>query len=146
MKIKKQKTKILLFNFRIKIENWNLKKNVFFQFSNLKWNWDAQKTVFPISISQWKLNGTFVARIKCNPKFFYTHKKTFSSEKVYRSFVLTLKVFYQFFKKSSVANNSITILGYSNDKKYVYCKEYYFDWLVDSLCKIRHVWPTEFDP
>ena len=54
-------------------------------------------------------------------------KKTFSCEKVYRSFGLTLKVFYLFFKKSSVANNSITILGYSNDKKYVYCKEYYFD-------------------
>ena len=54
-------------------------------------------------------------------------KKTFSCEKVYHCFGLTLKVFYQFFKKLSVANNSIKILGYSNDKKYVYCKEYYFD-------------------
>ena len=73
-------------------------------------------------------------------------KKKNSYEKVDRSFGLTLKVFYQFFKTLSVANNSKTILGYSNNKKYVYCKEYYFDWLVDYFCKILQVYPTEFDP
>ena len=37
------------------------------------------------------------------------------------------------------------VLGYSNDKS-IYCEEYYFDWLVDSLCKVRHVQPTGFNP
>ena len=50
-------------------------------------------------------------------------KKTFSHEKVYCSFGLILKVFYQFFKKLSVAKNSITISGYSNDK-YIYIYKY----------------------
>ena len=45
----------------------------------------------------------------------FAHKKI-SCEKVYCSFGLTLKEFYQFFKKLSVTNNSIVILGYSNGK------------------------------
>ena len=35
-------------------------------------------------------------------------------------------------------------LGYSNES--IYYKEYYFDWPVDSLCKVQHVQPTGFDP
>ena len=50
-------------------------------------------------------------------------------------------------QKSKVTDNLITILRYSNDNNiYIYCKEYYFDWPVDSLYKIWHIQPTRFDP
>ena len=60
MKIEKQKTKILFFNFSIKSENWK------FTFFNFQF-WieiEIQKMSFSIPILKWKLNGTFGARIK----------------------------------------------------------------------------------
>ena len=55
--------------------------------------------------------------LKWNPKFFYTKKKEHFLWKVYRSFINVLSIL----QKSKVANNSITILGFSNDKNiYVY--------------------------
>ena len=36
--------------------------------------------------------------LEMQPKSFLSAKKTFNCEKVYRSFGLTLQVFYQFFK------------------------------------------------
>ena len=73
--------------------------------------------------------------LKCNPKFFYTHtKKTID-------FTSVLSIL----QKSKVANNLITILGYSNDKYIYIAKNINFDWLVDSLYKIQHVQPTGFD-
>ena len=55
--------------------------------------------------------------LKWNPKFFYTQKRNIFLWKVYRSFTSVLSIL----QKSKVANNSITILGYSNDKNiYVY--------------------------
>ena len=44
----------------------------------------------------------------------FIHKKTFSCEKMYRSFGLTSVL--SILQKSKVANNSITILSCSNDK------------------------------
>ena len=78
--------------------------------------------------------------LKCNPKFFYATKKHFPVKKC----ILLLDL--SILQKSKVTNNLITILGYSNDKNiyiYMYCEEYYFDWQVDSLYKIRHVQPTD---
>ena len=64
--------------------------------------------------------------------FLYTHKKHNFLWKSVPFFWFDLSNVLSILQKLKVAINSITILGYSNNKKYIYCKEYYFDWPVDS--------------
>ena len=75
-KIEKRKTKILFFNFSIKIENWKL---CFFNFQFwIKLSYT--KMSFSIPILKWKFNGTFGARIKMKDifeiHFFISNQKT----------------------------------------------------------------------
>ena len=92
--------------------------------------------------------------------FIYSFKKCFTWNEVQNFFIHKNKIFLwkcvSFFwidftnvlsilQKLKIANNLIVVLGYSNDKS-IYCKEHHFDWLVDSLCKVRHVQPTGFNP
>ena len=61
------KMKILIFDFQIKLKNWNLTKNCFvwtiFKFQ-MKYKWTQM--AFFISVSKWTLNGTFAAAINMN--------------------------------------------------------------------------------
>ena len=75
-KIEKRKTKILFFNFSIKIENWKLS---FFNFQFwIKLSYT--KMSFSIPILKWKFNGTFGAWIKMKDifeiHFFISNQKT----------------------------------------------------------------------
>ena len=75
-KIEKRKTKILFFNFSIKIENWKLS---FFNFQFwIKLSYT--KMSFSIPILKWKFNGTFGARITMKDifeiHFFISNQKT----------------------------------------------------------------------
>ena len=81
--------------------------------------------------------------LKCNPKSFY-HKKAFSCEKVYRFFGPTLQVFYQFFKSRKSQITWVTQMRKIYIHIIYYCKEYYFNCLVDLHCKIQYVQPTGF--
>ena len=63
MKIEKRKTKILFFNFQIKIENWKSKKKCPFSIFNFEMKLKYTKKSFSIPILKWKLNGTFGATI-----------------------------------------------------------------------------------
>ena len=57
-------TKILFFNFQIKIDNWKSKKKKCpFSIFNFEMKLKYTKKSFSIPILKWKLNGTFVARI-----------------------------------------------------------------------------------
>ena len=60
MKIEKRKTKILFFNFLIKIENWKLS---FFNFQFWIETDTHKKMSFSIPILKWKLSGIFGAQI-----------------------------------------------------------------------------------
>ena len=64
MKAEKRKSKILFFNFWIKIENWKLKKKCLFSISNFELKLKCGKMSFFISILIWRLHGTFGARIR----------------------------------------------------------------------------------
>ena len=78
--------------------------------------------------------------------YTHTQKKNIFLWKIVSLFWTDFTSVLSILQKSKVANNLITILGYSNDKNiYIYCKEYYFDWLVNSLYKIQHVQPTGFN-
>ena len=81
--------------------------------------------------------------LKCNPRSFY-HKKAFSCEKVYHFFGLTLQVFYQFFKSRKSQITWVTQMRKIYIYIIYYCKEYYFNWLVDLHYKIQYVQPTGF--
>ena len=54
--------------------------------------------------------------LKCNPKFFYTQKKNIFLWKSVSFFWIDFTSILSILQKSKTANNSITILSYSNDK------------------------------
>ena len=59
--------------------------------------------------------------LKWNPKFFYTQKRNIFLWKSVSFFWIAFTSVLSILQKSKVANNSITIMGYSNDKNiYVY--------------------------
>ena len=53
--------------------------------------------------------------LKCNPKFFYTQKNIFLWKSV-SLFWIDFTSVLSILQKSKVANNSIAILGHSNNK------------------------------